>query len=113
LSSAPPAGTVLGPLDALPDGVTERTIERSSVLLVRRGTELRAYANACPHQWLPLTYRSPKILSADGKRLRCSNHGALFRVEDGSPVGPAVAPCGLETVPVAIDGEGQVVVAQA
>ena len=46
---------------------------------------MRAYRNLCPHHWLPLTYRSPKILSADGTRLRCSNHGAQFSVEDGHP----------------------------
>jgi len=82
----------------------------SSVLLLRRGPEVRAWRNLCPHQWLPLTYRSPKILSADGRRLRCSNHGAAFRVEDGSPVGASITPCGLEAVPVHLDGEGRTVI---
>ncbi len=110
MSTAPPAGTVLGSLDAIPDGVTERTIERCSVLLLRRGRDMRAYANLCPHQWLPLTYRSARILSADGRRLRCSNHGAEFNVEDGSPVGASITPCGLEEIPIHLDGEDQVVI---
>ena len=54
--------------------------------VVRRGDDVRAWRNLCPHQWLPLTYRSPNILSADGLRLRCSNHGAEFSSEDGRPL---------------------------
>jgi nitrite reductase/ring-hydroxylating ferredoxin subunit len=82
--------------------------EGGSVLVVRRGSEVRAWRNLCPHHWLPLTYRSPKVLSADGLRLRCSNHGAEFSVEDGRPLGDGL-PCGLEPVPVHIDDEGRVV----
>jgi nitrite reductase/ring-hydroxylating ferredoxin subunit len=70
-----------------------------------------AYRNLCPHQWLPLTYRSARILSADGRRLRCSNHGAEFSVEDGRSLGDAL-PCGLEPVPVHIDHAGRVVLRQ-
>ena len=83
--------------------------ERGSVLVVRRGAEIRAWRNVCPHHWLPLTYRSAQILSADGARLRCSNHGAEFSVEDGQPLADAALPCGLEPVPVQIDETGQVV----
>ncbi|HEX5079197.1 MAG TPA: Rieske (2Fe-2S) protein [Geminicoccaceae bacterium] len=103
------SGTVLGPLAALPDGeVTEVEVGRDSLLLLRRGPDLRAFRNLCPHQWLPLTYRSPKILSADGRRLRCSNHGAEFSAEDGRPF-HATLTCGLEPVPIQVDAEGQVV----
>jgi nitrite reductase/ring-hydroxylating ferredoxin subunit len=82
--------------------------ERGSVLVVRRGAEVRAWRNLCPHHWLPLTYRSARILSGDGLRLRCSNHGAEFSTEDGRPL-DASLPCGLEPVPVHIDDEGRVV----
>jgi nitrite reductase/ring-hydroxylating ferredoxin subunit len=82
--------------------------EHGPVVVVRRGGEVRAWRDLCPHQWLPLTYRSPKILSADGARLRCSNHGAEFSSYDGRPLGDTL-PCGLEPVPVYIDHEGQVV----
>ena len=81
--------------------------ERGSVILVRRGAEVRAWRNLCPHHWLPLTYRSDRILSADGRHLRCSNHGAEFSTEDGRPL-DASLPCGLEPVPVHIDDEGRV-----
>jgi nitrite reductase/ring-hydroxylating ferredoxin subunit len=103
--------TVLGPLEQIADGeVTEHSVEpHGSVLVLRRGAEVRAYRNLCPHHWLPLTYRSPKILSADGARLRCSNHGAEFSAEDGTPF-DASLPCGLEPVPVHVDSQGRVVV---
>jgi nitrite reductase/ring-hydroxylating ferredoxin subunit len=78
------------------------------IVVVRRGAEVRAFRDLCPHQWLPLTYRSPKILSADGTRLRCSNHGAEFSIEDGHPF-DATLPCGLEPVPVHVDGDGRIV----
>jgi nitrite reductase/ring-hydroxylating ferredoxin subunit len=81
--------------------------EFGPIVVVRSGAEVRAFRNLCPHQWLPLTYRSPNILSADGRRLRCSNHGAEFRVEDGRPL-DASLPCGLEPVPVQVDAEGRV-----
>ena len=82
--------------------------ERDAVLVLRRGAQVRAYRNLCPHHWLPLTYRSSKVLTADGARLRCSNHGAEFSVEDGRPLSDAL-PCGLEPVPVQVDPEGRVV----
>jgi nitrite reductase/ring-hydroxylating ferredoxin subunit len=103
-------GVALGPLEEIADGeVTEHSVDPlGSVLVLRRGAEVRAYRNLCPHHWLPLTYRSGKILSADGARLRCSNHGAEFSVDDGRPF-DANPPCGLEPVPVHVDAEGRVV----
>jgi nitrite reductase/ring-hydroxylating ferredoxin subunit len=82
--------------------------ERGPVLVVRRGAQVRAWRNLCPHQWLPLTYRNSRILSADGTRLRCSNHGAEFSADDGRPL-DATLPCGLEPVPVDVDAHGRVV----
>jgi len=82
--------------------------ELGPIVVVRRGDDVRAWRNLCPHQWLPLTYRSRNILSADGLRLRCSNHGAEFSADDGRPLGDAL-PCGLEPVPACVDHEGRVV----
>jgi nitrite reductase/ring-hydroxylating ferredoxin subunit len=102
--------TVLGPLEAIADGeVTVYDLDgRNSVLLLRRGANVRAWRNVCPHHWLPLTYRNTQILTADGARLRCSNHGAEFSTDDGRPLNDAL-PCGLEPVPVHIDAEDRVV----
>lgn len=68
------------------------------LLIARTDAGLRAYVNACPHQYLPLDYRGPQILSADGARLMCTAHGASFDIGTGAAL--AGAPCGLEAVPV-------------
>jgi len=116
----PPApGTSLGPLQAIPDAsVREFQFGEGrrifSMLVVRRGAEVRAYVNACPHVWLPLTFRSPRLLSADGERLVCSNHLAEFAVEDGRALsGPVEPGCGLERVPVYVNAGGELVIGES
>ncbi len=42
-----------------------------------------AYRNACPHMGIELDWEASRLLSHDGKWLRCTGHGALFRPEDG------------------------------
>lgn len=78
------------------------------MLVLRAGDDLRAYVNACPHQYLPLDHRSDRIVSADGTMLMCSAHGARFDMLTGKAV--AGADCGLDPVPVAVV-DGTVVIA--
>jgi nitrite reductase/ring-hydroxylating ferredoxin subunit len=83
------------------------------MLVVRCGQTARAYVNACPHQWLPLTFRSANVVSRDRERLRCSNHFAEFAIADGHALsGPAPAGSGLDPVPVHVDGQGEVVIGE-
>ncbi|MDT0684466.1 Rieske 2Fe-2S domain-containing protein [Roseicyclus sp. F158] len=79
------------------------------VLLVRSAGGLRAYVNACPHQHLPLDWRSSGILSPDGVSLRCSNHDARFDAATGEGTGGYGAGCALIQVPIEIRG-GEVIV---
>lgn len=113
---APAPGTSLGGLDTFPDpsvrelqfGVGRRVF---SMLVVRRGDDVRAYVNACPHVWLPLTFRSARLLSADGERLVCSNHLAEFSVDDGQALsGPVEPGCGLAAIPVHVNARGEIVI---
>ncbi|SMX51082.1 Rieske (2Fe-2S) protein [Actibacterium lipolyticum] len=110
-STAPPAGTVVCSADDV-NGAITRTVTTPRgefpVLLVRVGQGIKAYVNACPHQYLPLDYRGNQLLSADGTKLLCTAHGAVFDKEDGAPV--AGADCGLDAVPVAVVDD-QVVIA--
>jgi len=46
------------------------------------------------------------VLSADGTILRCTNHDAAFRAEDGAGVEGHGLNCGLDTIPIAVDGDG-------
>lgn len=79
------------------------------VIVVRSPAGLRAFVNACPHQYLPLDHRGGNILSADGTRLMCSAHGAQFDAASGQGVaGPGMG-CALDPVPIRTEG-GQVVI---
>lgn len=101
--SAPAPGTHICDLDGV-DAVATLVIETDKgafpLLLAKDGTELRAYVNACPHQYLPLDYRSTQIVSADGRMLLCTAHGARFDIGNGAVIGGAE--CGLDAVPVSI-----------
>ncbi len=104
---APAPGTALGWVAEIEDpGVRVLSFGSGrrvfSMLLVRRGDAVRAFLDACPHVWLPLSWRGGSLLSEDGARLVCSNHFAEFDTEDGSPVsGPA--DCGLDAIPVRVE----------
>ena len=116
---APPPGTSLGPLEAIPvNAVREFQFGEGrrvfSMLVVRRQGDVHAYVNACPHVFLPLTFRSPRLLSEDGERLECSNHLAEFAVDDGRALsGPVEPGCGLARVPIHIAGDGDLVIGDA
>lgn len=56
---------------------------RLEVFLVRDGTAVRGYVNACPHAGTPLDTFAHRFLSQDGTRIVCTTHGARFRLEDG------------------------------
>ena len=117
-TGASEGGPVLGRLSDFPDGAAAPSGYRRAdgrdvaVLVVRRGAELRAYLDLCPHQWLPLTWRGRRVLSADGERLRCSNHGAEFAVTDGRGISGPGSACGLTPVPLRVDQGGTVRVAE-
>jgi nitrite reductase/ring-hydroxylating ferredoxin subunit len=113
-TGASKGGPVLGRLSDFPDGAAapagcRRADGREvAVLVVRRGAELRAFLDLCPHQFLPLTWRGRKVLSADGERLRCSNHGAEFAVDDGRGLSGPGSACGLTPVLLRVDPDGTV-----
>lgn len=108
--SAPPPGTAI----CLARSITgvhplSVTTERGvfPLILLRDGSEIRAFVNACPHQYLPLHSRGTTLLSADGMRLLCTVHGASFDKRTGAPV--AGADCGLDRVPVMQRGDHVVI----
>jgi nitrite reductase/ring-hydroxylating ferredoxin subunit len=79
-------------LDELPDpGAREFLVGAGDWpfrgILVRRGSEVFAYANVCPHKQHPLNLDADDFLvtlprGAD-PLLRCASHGALFVPETG------------------------------
>jgi nitrite reductase/ring-hydroxylating ferredoxin subunit len=104
---APSPGTVLGPLDEIPEGkgreyVFGRGKSAFSMFVVRRGPEVWGYLNICPHFSLPLNYRAGEFMNEEGSLIRCSMHFAEFRIEDGYCVAGAAESCFLDPVPVEV-----------
>jgi len=109
-SNAPEEGTLVCPANEVPArGARCITVSSSNgdfpLLLVRDGTGVRGFVNACPHQYLPLNYRSDAVLSADGRRLLCSAHGAAFDSVTGACLSGEAAD-GLDPVPLTEDAQG-------
>ncbi|MGN6650505.1 Rieske (2Fe-2S) protein [Trinickia sp.] len=75
---------------------------RDTLFVVRRGTELRAYRNACPHFGdTPMAWRKDAYLNGDGTRIVCHAHGAQFDIASGECL---LGPClGQRLTPVAIE----------
>jgi nitrite reductase/ring-hydroxylating ferredoxin subunit len=51
--------------------------------VVRRGTDVFAYRNSCPHYGAPLDWKPDAFLSYEKDRILCSMHSALFNIDDG------------------------------
>ena len=113
LKSAPAAGTPVARAADV-DGVVALTVETAAgafpLLLVRLGDQVMGYVNMCPHQGLPLTYRSPRLLSKDGTKLMCSAHGAMFDAATGTGLAGEGLGCALMLAPLA-EESGQITVA--
>jgi nitrite reductase/ring-hydroxylating ferredoxin subunit len=113
---APREGTLLCRADEIADDSTKSLAldcGKFPVLLVKSAGVVRAFVNACPHQYLPLDYRGHKLLSADSTIIRCTNHGAGFRLVDGIGVEGYGIGRALDAIPVSVDGEGWVRIAGA
>jgi nitrite reductase/ring-hydroxylating ferredoxin subunit len=112
-SGAPAEGT---PICALADirepGTLGVDIDGFPVLLCRRNGEVRAFVNACPHQYLPLDYRGDNLLSADGTIIRCTNHEAGYDAHTGEGVEGFGIGCELDGIPVKVLADGKIVVAE-
>jgi nitrite reductase/ring-hydroxylating ferredoxin subunit len=80
--------------------------EEVEIFLVRRGEEVFAYVNECPHENLPLQWEGGSFLSLDKKRIFCQVHGASFDMESGEAVsGPALGGCLMQVPILLADGE--------
>lgn len=98
---APPLGTrICASRDTPQTGVKSFNLNGFPLILVASADGLRAYVNACPHQFLPLDWRSVAILSEDAETLRCSNHDAGFDACTGAGIDGLGQGCALDPVPV-------------
>lgn len=110
---APMEGDAILALDELPEGTAqglevEQDGRLHDIIVIRRDSAVFAYINACPHLGISLNTFPDRFLDRTGRRLICSNHGALFRVEDGLCI---FGPChtrSLARVPIRV-AEGMIV----
>jgi nitrite reductase/ring-hydroxylating ferredoxin subunit len=87
-----PARQALCRLDEIPDGGATAVDamladsgadpELSSLILLRRGEQVRGYLNICPHTGRRLDYAPGKFLLKNDT-LICAVHGATFNQADG------------------------------
>lgn len=99
------AGRALCRLDEIPDGgAIAVDIDSStggfSLILLRRGDQVFAYHNECPHAGRRLDWAPGKFLIKDGAVI-CAAHGATFDIPTGSVI---AGPCrnGLAPMPLQV-----------
>lgn len=110
--SAPVGGSFVCRASDVPEGGSFSVdLAGFPILLARQTGQLVAYVNACPHQFLPLDYRSNQVISADGALLRCSVHEAGFDLRTGLGVEGPGSDCALDPVPVQQTPDGDIVIA--
>jgi nitrite reductase/ring-hydroxylating ferredoxin subunit len=81
---------------------------QDSVLVVRRGAQLFAYADACPHHGTPMAWRKDAYLDAAGQHIVCAAHGALFEIDTGvCTLGPCLGDS-LRPVAITLNAGGEV-----
>lgn len=88
-ANAPQEGAIICPSNLIEEGNAHcmEVISNGGVfpvIVTRINGEIHCYVNACPHQYLPLNYRSDSIISSDRNRLLCSAHGAAFDIKTGN-----------------------------
>jgi nitrite reductase/ring-hydroxylating ferredoxin subunit len=99
-------------LDELPEfgsrGFDPKQTGQNSMLLVRKGTQVFAYSDSCPHLDTPLAWRKDAYLNSKCDRIVCAAHGAEFEIETGfCTLGPCLGQS-LKPVTLTIDQRGEV-----
>lgn len=124
LPGAPQVGTVLCDLQALVDGgvrcidhpVSQPPAESSGALVVknyrmlilRSGSNVKAYLNRCAHFGVPLGETSDKLIFVPHKTLSCNVHYAKYQWDDGLCISGDCEGESLIPVPVKVNSKDQV-----
>jgi nitrite reductase/ring-hydroxylating ferredoxin subunit len=105
----------LCPLSEVPDGgahVVDEACAGRPVIVVRRGEQVWAYVNRCPHFSVPLDFEPGTVFCYKAQVLMCAHHSALFRFDDGKCIEGPCEGAALEAVPVEIEAGEWVVLVQ-
>ena len=108
---------LLTTLDSIPDGgLAEAEVvldgDAESVILHRRGGEVRAWLNICPHAGRRLDWAPGQFLVSKDGLLVCAAHGASFELDQGACVAGPCRGDALRSVPVRVEG-GRIVLDEA
>ena len=123
LAHAPEPGTLLGQVEDVADGqvILCEVFAASDgaqqhpfkFLLLRSGSEIKAYANRCAHFGVPLAVRQEHLKFQPHASIRCNVHYARYRWSDGvCELGDCVGEA-LITIPVQVDAQGHIRIAVA
>lgn len=109
LPGAPPPGTQLCEMSDVPDGGAHEVQfgegkDAFGVLLLRRGEQVWAYRNRCPHYSIPLNFEPQLFHVFDGEVLMCAHHTAMFHIDDGRCFDGPCLGAQLEALPLQRDG---------
>ncbi|MFC7048078.1 Rieske (2Fe-2S) protein [Emcibacter nanhaiensis] len=114
VANGPGAGAVLCALADIEDGKgrefrygTDK--EPFEFFVYRRGGEIFAYQNACPHMYVPLNLKEGVFTEKSGQYFLCNFHGALFQVEDGLCMAGPCRGRSLQSVAVGLE-DGRIIV---
>lgn len=109
--SLPPPGEVLGRVEAIPDpGGRVADWPGLPIILARKGDEVRAYINVCPHAGRALNLPDGRVIAHAGCYLICPAHGAIFDILTGKGDGALAGGDALKPVRVRVE-DGKVIAA--
>ena len=123
LAHAPLPGALLGHVDDVQDGqVLMREIYADAdraqqhpfkILLLRSGSSIKAYANRCAHFGVPLAARQEQLIFQPHTSISCNVHYARYRWSDGVCDRGECAGEALIAIPVQMDAQGYIRIAEA
>lgn len=100
-------GDVLCRIDDLADPgsrgfIMLRDGDEEEIFVVRVGDDAFAYANVCPHRFMPLNWKPDVFLNFQKTRILCVVHAATFDLRDGSYMGGPCPGQSLESIPLTV-----------
>ncbi|MGO0791770.1 Rieske (2Fe-2S) protein [Herbaspirillum seropedicae] len=87
-------------------GFDTESAGQATIFVLRRGDQVRAWRDSCPHHGTPLPWRRDAYFDGAGQHLVCAAHGALFDPLTGvCTLGPCQGDT-LTAVALRIDDDG-------
>jgi nitrite reductase/ring-hydroxylating ferredoxin subunit len=89
-------------VDEIPDGgsLLVEIDAATPCVVLRRGSEVWAYLNRCPHFSIPLDFEPGVFCTYDASLLMCAHHSAMFRFEDGQCIDGPCAGAALTAIEI-------------